>query len=72
MQTIDGICQQHESGRRLTGLLNEVSLQCSSIKLVNHWKRTGRRPGRYGECAILMHLHELGRDPVILGKLLKG
>ena len=30
MQTIDGICQQHESGRRLTGLLNEVSLQCSS------------------------------------------
>ena len=27
---------------------------------------------RYGECAILVHLHELGRDPVILGKLLKG
>jgi hypothetical protein len=43
------------------------------IKLVNHWKRTGRRPGRrYGECAILVHLYELGRDPVILGKLLKG
>ena len=39
------------------------------IKLVNHWKRTGRRPG---ERAILVHLHELGRDPVILGKLLKG
>jgi hypothetical protein len=27
---------------------------------------------RYGKCAILVHLHELGRDPVILGKLLKG
>ena len=28
------------------------------IKLVNHWKRTGRRPvARYGECAILVHLH---------------
>jgi hypothetical protein len=27
---------------------------------------------RYGECAILVHLHDLGRDPVILGKLLKG
>jgi hypothetical protein len=36
------------------------------IKLVNHWKRTGRRPGRP------LRLRELGRDPVILGKLLKG
>jgi hypothetical protein len=27
---------------------------------------------RYGKCAILVHLHELGCDPVILGKLLKG
>jgi hypothetical protein len=24
------------------------------------------------ECAILVDLHELGRDPMILGKLLKG
>ena len=42
------------------------------IKLVNHWKRTGRRPGRPATVSAPSWCIFLGRDPVILGKQLKG
>ena len=67
----DSSCNESSDTRPL-GRLSFPS-NVAHIKLLNHWKRTSGGPvARYGECGILVHLHDLGRDPVILGKLLKG
>jgi hypothetical protein len=52
----------------------QLSLQCSSHQTCESLEanRAASPGARYGECAILVDLHELGRDPMILGKLLKG